>query len=69
VELDIVIGALQTFAILFLICGVYLATHKTGGSQISTEPASPAPDWGLWREGIALADQKPVAQLHIHSVP
>jgi len=25
VELDLVIGALQTFAVLFLVCGVYLA--------------------------------------------
>jgi hypothetical protein len=43
VELDLIIGALQTFAVLFLVCGVYLATHKTGGSQISAEPAFPAP--------------------------
>jgi len=28
VELDLVIAALQTFAVLFLVCGVYLATHR-----------------------------------------
>jgi hypothetical protein len=41
VELDLVVAALQTFAVLFLVSGVYLATRKTGGSQISAEPASP----------------------------
>jgi hypothetical protein len=34
VELDLVIATLQTFAVLFLACGVYLATHRTGGRQI-----------------------------------
>jgi hypothetical protein len=56
VELDLVIAALQTFAVLFLVCGVYLATHRTGGSQISAEPASPAPARSLWRERTALPD-------------
>ena len=32
-ELDLVIGALQTFAVLFLVCGVYLATRRAGGPQ------------------------------------
>jgi hypothetical protein len=36
---DFVIAVLQTFAVLYLVCGVYLATHKTGGSQESDEPA------------------------------
>ena len=56
-ELDLVIGALQTFAVLFLVCGVYLAIHKTGESQISAEPASPAPVRGLW-ERTALANDR-----------
>ena len=54
VELDLVIAALQTFAVLFLVCGAYLATHKAGGSQISAEPASSAPALSLWRERAAL---------------
>jgi hypothetical protein len=55
VELDLVIGALQTFAVLFLACGVYLAVHKTGGLQISAEPASPAPARAM-REQIRICD-------------
>jgi len=55
VELDLVIGALQTFALLFLVSGVYLAVHKAGGSQISAEPASPAPARSFRRERTALA--------------
>ena len=62
--IDLLIAALQTFAVLFLACGVYLATHKSGGSQISPEPApaSPAPS-SFWREGTALAGEKPGAQI------
>ena len=62
--IDLLIAALQTFAVLFLACGVYLATHKAGGSRISPEPASasPAPA-SFWREGAALAGEKPGAQI------
>jgi len=63
VELDLVIAALQTFGVLFLVCGVYLATHRTGGSQISAEPASPAPARSPWRERAALADDGPSTQM------
>jgi len=55
VELDLVIGALQTFAVLFLASGVYLAVHKTGGSQISAEAASSAPARAM-REQIRICD-------------
>jgi len=55
VELDLVIGALQTFAVLFLACGVYLAVHKAGGSRISAEAASSAPARAM-REQIRICD-------------
>jgi hypothetical protein len=63
VELDIVIGALQTFAVLFLACGVYLAVHKAGGSQISAEPASPVPARSLWAERTAIGHDRPTAKI------
>ena len=65
-ELDLVIAALQTFAVLFLVCGVYLATHRTGGSQISAETTSAAPARGLWRERTALADDKQIRSGSAH---
>ena len=55
VELDLVIAALQTFAVLFLVSGAYLATRKTGGSQISAEAASSAPARAM-RERIRICD-------------
>lgn len=60
-ELDLVIGALQTFAVLFLVCGVYFATRKTSGPQISAEPASPPPARSLWRERSVPTGDKPSA--------
>ncbi len=62
-ELDLVIAALQTFAVLFLACGVYLAVHKAGGSQISAEPASLAPARNLWTERTAIRHDRPTAQI------
>jgi hypothetical protein len=62
--IDLLIAALQTFAVLFLACGIYLATHKTNGSQISPEPAAASPTpASFWREGTALAGEKPRAQI------
>ena len=62
-ELDLVIGALQTFALLFLVSGVYLAVHKAGGPQISAEPASPAPARNLWTDRTAIRHDRPTAQI------
>jgi hypothetical protein len=61
---ELLISALQTFAVLFLACGVYLATHRESQLSDAPESESTAPARGFW-ENTALADDKPIA--HIHS--
>ncbi len=41
--LDLAIGVLQVIAVLFLACGAYLATRKSGGPLIPDEPGAAAP--------------------------
>jgi hypothetical protein len=62
--MELVISALQTFAVLFLACGVYLATHRESRPSDAPESESAAPVRGFWRESTALADDKPIAQIH-----
>jgi len=40
--LDLVIEVLHIISVLLISSGIYLATRKTGGSQVLDEPASPA---------------------------
>src|SRR5437660_1347741 len=55
VELDLVIGALQTFAVPSSRLRGVSRDPQTGGSQISAEPVSPAAAGGLRRERTAPA--------------
>jgi len=61
---ELIISALQTFAVLFLAWGVYLATHRESLPSDTPEPASAAPARGFWRQSAALADDKPAARIH-----
>lgn len=58
---------IELLTVLLVSCGVYLATRESGGSRISSEPASSGSAPRFRRESIALVDSEPTAQEHSHS--
>ena len=60
---------IELLTVLLVSCGVYLATRESGGSRISSEPASGPPALPFRKESIALVGSEPSPQEHGPSTP